>query len=80
MNTKVYWLARLLFPGMVDIAWDELMGYVIRFPNKYGNPAPQIWMSGSRGDMDYLWRWLCDQVAFRIELELQSSVKLLKAA
>lgn len=80
MKTSIaYPLARQLFQGMVDIVFDELMGYVIRFPNLHGNPAPLVWIGGSNGDWKYIERWLWDQVAFRIEQELKSPVLLLAA-
>lgn len=65
MNKRVYWLARVLWPDLIDIAYDQWVGYVIRFPNRYGSPCPQIRIGGFLGDLQYIWDWLVEQVKFR---------------
>lgn len=75
MNKRVYWLARVLFPGMVDIAYDAdyCAGYWIRFPNRWGSPMPMVWIGGRRDDLQYIWDWLVEQVKFR-ELHMLARV------
>ena len=79
VRQHLYPLAHQLFPGMVDIVYDQWVGYVIRFPNRWGNPAPFIRIGGSNGDWHFIWCWLWDQVVFRIEQALQTPVLLLTA-
>lgn len=62
---RLYWLARLLWPDLADISYDNLTGYVICFNNRYGNPYPQIVIGGKNGDWGHVWLWLVDQVKFR---------------